>query len=120
MKPFRDMTYAELRSVFRARCIGWLAADRDDDDMKMLCHASIHALIVEEWDKRLRGQLIEEVQSGAQFITLQELLDRLERRLAFRSAFERESNIALLGARLYVRILLRRERAEALIQEAAQ
>lgn len=64
--------------------------------------------------------LIEEVQSGAQFITLQELLDRLERRLAFRSAFERESNITLLGARLYARIVLRRERAEALIQEAAQ
>lgn len=56
MKLFREMTYRELRSAFRARCIGWLAADRDDDDMKMLCHASIHALIVEEWDKRLRGQ----------------------------------------------------------------
>lgn len=56
MKPFRDMTYAELRSAFRARCIGWLAAHDDDNDMAMFCHASIMGLILEEWDKHLRAR----------------------------------------------------------------
>lgn len=60
MKPFREMTYAELRSAFRARCIGWLAAHDDDNDMAMFCHASVMGLILEEWDKRLRGQATRE------------------------------------------------------------
>lgn len=63
---------------------------------------------------------IEEVQPYAQFMSLAELLARLERRLAFRSAFEREANVTLLGARLYARIMIRREREEARGKAAAQ
>ena len=60
MKLFREMTYRELRSAFRARCIGWLAAHDDDNDMAMFCHASVMGLILEEFDKRLRGQATRE------------------------------------------------------------
>ena len=65
--------------------------------------------------------LIEEVQSGAKHMSLEELIVTLERRLAHRSAFDSASNIMLLGARLYARIVLRRERAEeAIFRNAAQ
>jgi hypothetical protein len=47
------------------------------------------------------------------FKPMSEALESIERRLAFRSSWERTNPITLRGGRLYARIELRREREEA-------
>jgi hypothetical protein len=79
-----------------------------------------HAAVKREARRYLRSPSCFTNELNRYFKPMSEALESIERRLAFRSSWERTNPITLRGGRLYARIELRREREEARLLEAAQ
>jgi hypothetical protein len=101
----------QVRDNAMMRAVAAVEAEARTDALRYI--QMDHRAVKREARRYLRSPSCFTNELNRYFKPMSEALESIERRLAFRSSWERTNPITLRGGRLYARIELRREREEA-------